>query len=603
MSQIRRSQFLTTYGPGAIIEGVNGPRIILSSELSEVFQGNLSRFEITDQRFSQAMLDGAGILRLPSNAELGKPETKSIYRTKRFPSWSLCTKHNILYQKITDDEKACPQCKPLKDKWEAWRLASRQAIRFVRTCPAGHLDDVDWIGIIQHLKPNCRPGYLLWHGSGALKYITVECPFCKGKINLGWAYSRAWPCSGRFPEKESEGTGPQRPGCNEEARIIQRGAANLRIPEIETALIIPRCDTNLHRLLQISEIYTALVSQLTVIQSKNDFLRILANLVQRKKIEQSIINEIDRYDEEEILRAIKEILNLGVPQSAYELRRDELGALLNAATCGHPPEPPKRPGDVPRFEVHKCAVRIVTWNNFSLRVTPVSRLTVLMVQRGYKRIPAGKIGDAQTVPVLFELPSEPGRKWYIGAELSGEGIFLDLSPAQSSYRFPRLDGKIAKQWWSAWNSPQEYVGNNLLSGSQHQFHPLFVWWHTFAHRLINALSVDSGYSSASIRERIFLDVNEKTGEASGGLLLYTAQPGGDGTLGGLIALVPEFERVLERALYNLDNCSNDPLCGEEEFGPQKYNGAACYACTMISETSCEHRNMSLDRNLLLEEGL
>jgi hypothetical protein len=115
--------------------------------------------------------------------------------------------------------------------------------------------------------------------------------------------------------------------------------------------------------------------------------------------------------------------------------------------------------------------------------------------------------------------------------------------------------------------------------------------------------VDSGYSSASIRERIFLDVDNETGEASGGLLLYTAQPGGDGTLGGLIALVPEFERVLERALYNLDSCSNDPLCGEEEFGPQKYNGAACYACALISETSCEHRNMSLDRKLLLEGWL
>ena len=85
-----------------------------------------------------------------------------------------------------------------------------------------------------------------------------------------------------------------------------------------------------------------------------------------------------------------------------------------------------------------------------------------------------------------------------------------------------------------------------------------------------------------------------------GVLLYTAQPGGDGTLGGLIALVPQFERVLSVALRELDSCSNDPLCGEETFDAGKYNGPACYSCALISETSCEHRNMKLDRRLLLD---
>lgn len=603
MSQIRRSQFLTTYGPGAIIEGTSGPRIILSPELSGAFQINLSPFEITEQRLSQGLLEGAGILRLPSNAELGKPENEILYKTKRFPSWSLCTKHGILYHKVTDNVTACPKCGPLVDKWEAWRFASRQAIRFVRACPAGHLDDVDWVGMIPHQKQNCKPDYLLWQGSGALKNITIECPVCRGKVNLGLAYSRSWPCSGRFPEREADEAGPQRLGCNEEARIIQRGAANLRIPEIETALIIPQCDTNLHRLLQISDIHTALASQLTPVRSKDDVLKILRSLDKRGKVEQSVINEIDQYDQEEILQAINDILHLNIPQSAYEMRRQEFVALLNAASNGYPPEPPKYPGDVPRFEVHKDEVRLVTWNNLPLRVTPVSRLTVLMVQRGYKRIPAGRTAASRTVSTVFELSSEPGRKWYIGSELSGEGIFLDLNLAQGSGNPLRLDGETAHRWRRAWDNPQVYLGNNLFQSDRHQFHPVFVWWHTLSHRLINALSVDSGYSSASIRERIFLDVDNETGEASGGLLLYTAQPGGDGTLGGLIALVPEFERVLERALYNLDSCSNDPLCGEEEFGPQKYNGAACYACALISETSCEHRNMSLDRKLLLEGWL
>ncbi len=547
MPQIRRSQFLTTYGPGAILEGVNGPRVILSPELSDIFSqiNDLTRFEITDQRLSQGLLEGAGILRLPSNAELGKPETKAIYKTRRFPSWSLCTTHNILYRKTQDDEKACPQCSPVEDKREAWRVASRQAIRFVRACPAGHLDDVDWVGIINHLQDDCRPSYLLWHGSGALKNITIECPLCKAKINLGVAYSRPWPCSGRFPEKEA-GSDPFRPGCQEKSRIIQRGAANLRIPEIASALVIPQCDTNLHRLLQISSVYSVVVaSETRPFASKQEFVKNLESLVKRKQLEQETLRQIDSYTEEEIFQAIGQIIGLEISKNAYELRREEFQALLQAAEKGHPPEPPRRFGEVPNFEVQVSQVRPdVYWNNLNFRVTPINRLRVLMVQHAYRCIPAGNIIQAQPVSTVFELPFVPGRKWYIGADLSGEGIFLDLNLKDRPDNQPFLGGKIAESWWQAWHNPDDYLSQSLLSGDKHQFHPLFVWWHTLAHRLINALSVDSGYSSAAIREHIFLDVDEKTGEANGGLLLYTAQPGGDGTLGGLIALVPEFERVL-----------------------------------------------------------
>jgi hypothetical protein len=116
------------------------------------------------------------------------------------------------------------------------------------------------------------------------------------------------------------------------------------------------------------------------------------------------------------------------------------------------------------------------------------------------------------------------------------------------------------------------------------------------------LGIDSGYSSASIRERIYMSRGSRTGELKGGLLLYTTQPGGDGSMGGLISLVPEFERVLDSANRNLDLCSNDPLCSEEVVRGDICNGSACYACMLLSETSCEHRNMFLDRNLLRKEG-
>jgi len=152
------------------------------------------------------LLGGASIVRIPSNAELGVPDTQSVYHTIPFPSWALCTRHHVLYQKRPNEtpRRACPRCNMYEHDAQAWKQVRQQAIRFVQICPKGHLDDVNWPGIIDHRNPGCQPPYLEWRGSGsALRNIEIVCPRCKGHMNLGYAYGRAWPCSGRFPERES----------------------------------------------------------------------------------------------------------------------------------------------------------------------------------------------------------------------------------------------------------------------------------------------------------------------------------------------------------------------------------------------------------------
>jgi Domain of unknown function (DUF1998) len=210
---------------------------------------------------------------------------------------------------------------------------------------------------------------------------------------------------------------------------------------------------------------------------------------------------------------------------------------------------------------------------------------VVMVQLGYRRL------DGGPDDLVSSLYVEGQNRWLPGVELHGEGVFLDLTPevpgGQSAEAQPPLDDRDGQAWMTEWRR----------AGDLHT-HPVFVWWHTLAHRLVLALAIDSGYSSASIRERVYVRIDPATGAAIGGILLYTAQPGGDGTLGGLIALIPRFERILHAALRDVDACSNDPLCCEEQYGPGRSSGAACYACGFISETSCEFRNMYLDRNLL-----
>src|SRR5208283_412375 len=81
--------------------------------------------------------------------------------------------------------------------------------------------------------------------------------------------------------------------------------------------------------------------------------------------------------------------------------------------------------------------------------------------------------------------------------------------------------------------------------------------------------------------------------------------GGQGTLGGLSGMAEQAGALLARATKRLALCSNDPICAEHSSGSDDYplQGAACHACLLVPETSCEARNSRLDRGLLAKTVL
>lgn len=131
----------------------------------------------------------------------------------------------------------------------------------------------------------------------------------------------------------------------------------------------------------------------------------------------------------------------------------------------------------------------------------------------------------------------------------------------------------------------------------------YVLLHSFAHALIRQLALECGYATASIRERIYCRDPGEDGEAMAGVLLYTAAPDSEGTLGGLVSLGrPEsLGRHLDQALQSLTLCASDPLCAENRPTTQQLalHGAACHACLFAPETSCERGNRYLDRSVLV----
>ncbi|MFZ0827956.1 MAG: DUF1998 domain-containing protein [Verrucomicrobiia bacterium] len=125
--------------------------------------------------------------------------------------------------------------------------------------------------------------------------------------------------------------------------------------------------------------------------------------------------------------------------------------------------------------------------------------------------------------------------------------------------------------------------------------------HSLAHILINQLVFECGYSTASLRERLYVSPDSAAPMAA--LMIYTAAGDAEGTLGGLVRLGrPErLGPVVRRALGRASWCSADPVCSEHlgGQGSKLANLAACHACVLLPETSCETINQGLDRAMVV----
>jgi hypothetical protein len=223
----------------------------------------------------------------------------------------------------------------------------------------------------------------------------------------------------------------------------------------------------------------------------------------------------------------------------------------------------------------------------------VRRLREVRALVGFRRVSPDS--EAKLVPVDLGF----GLNWYPGVAVHGEGVFLWLSEGAVSAWEHEVSSHFAARLVSL-NAVCVKRGWNAATMAT----PRFLMLHTLAHALMRRLAFDAGYSSASLRERIY---SASGPSAMAGILIYTADSDSEGSLGGLVRMgEPErLRRTLVNALRDASWCSADPVCRETEAqGVAGTNAAACHACALVSETSCVHNNALLDRRALVRgEGL
>ena len=237
---------------------------------------------------------------------------------------------------------------------------------------------------------------------------------------------------------------------------------------------------------------------------------------------------------------------------------------------------------------------------FLERILLIDRLRETRALTGFNRIyPERGVSEEQRLEQLWKrVPEWPGR-WLPAYKVFGEGIFIELNlervAAWEVGEKPLQSAHSVEDRYSAAQQGRQLRDRDLT--------PRFLLVHTFAHLLINQLTFECGYSTAALRERLYVSDSETAPMA--GVLIYTAAGDAEGTMGGLVRmgkagyLEPAVLAAVRGALW----CSADPVCMESGMnwgqGPDSCNLAACHNCALVPETACEEFNRFLDRGVLV----
>jgi hypothetical protein len=381
-------------------------------------------------------------------------------------------------------------------------------------------------------------------------------------------------CRGRHPH-----LGRADANCEERLRPVLLGASNSWFPVTLTVLAIPTKGDKLAQLLvDKSDLFSDVGTQAELglalkVLGKSGMLASLAD-----------------YKADEIWVALQAMRGGGDgEQESPDLKRPEWDAFTS-------PNPPQ---NWPDFMVTRINAPKGFESKFDFTVV-AERLREVNALIGFTRVePPEEAKEGGAPPPRAPLANGK-HDWIPATEVRGEGIFLRFNSQRLAEWLARPSVKAREA--ALLEGHRAFRAARKLSPPEENFPGItYVLLHTFAHILIRELALECGYSAASVRERIYASEYGDTPEMAG-VLVYTAAPDSDGTLGGLAQLgqPDRLGELIAQALARAKICASDPLCAEHVPNRDRsLHGAACHACSFVAETSCEIGNRYLDRSLLV----
>lgn len=587
---VRFSHLMTYSGVGAIARDKDDLLVsVVDTRYWTDESGNISAENIPYVERVKSALGLSQDLRKPPEAkelENGKIEGNYI-PTVLFPSFFRCKKCRMLHQNLwskTDqksvDNVKCEHCNSRLEQL-SWCASST----------LGELAEVPWHYVChQGSSVKCEVDYTnsyLKLTNIANGKLQIECTRCFSK-NRDVQKSKLTRLNTIQPWIYQQGE--QLPPQN--ISILEVNDPRIYSPSTMNALVIPpesRVDksTVINRLFNNSKF-------------RHDFDTARNNLQKKRVLKQAATKY--RCSVDEISAAMRQIEDgypfLNVIESG-DLFKDEYDAFLAVME------------DVSDEEDFVTVHKTSNWKDLGDSLTDelllinklvdnlivVKRLREIQVFKGFSRLPAQKENtkpesgtENEKEEKVITAPDIVGKSdWLPAIELFGEGLFFTLNENILS-EWESIPGVMKR----ANEVEHRYENSDLLFDFDLTVTPRFLLLHTISHLLIRELESVAGYPAASLKERIYHSKDNKMA----GILIYTAVPDIAGTLGGIIenAQPREFLKLLSGSFKHAQWCSHDPVCTEHlGQGPSWLNRAACHACALLPETSCEFGNVFLDR--------
>lgn len=448
--------------------------------------------------------------------------------------------------------------------------------RFLVVCEAGHLDEFPYVEFVHGGKSNpCAGPKLTMRDSASTlgPRVTVRCVECAASRNIAEVAGRdRWDrlpaCRGRHPHLQSFEP------CGRRLKLMILGASNMWFSVTASALHLPQGQTVADQVAAHWELLGQLPTQ-EVVQNVVDGM--------------SDLRALRDVPGEQVWEVIQALRASGGP-SATEASGDLLQAewrLLARPTTDRTDEDFRAAPTPPPAGYEGLLDQVVL----------VSRLREVQALLGFTRLNAPDRRELEPDNRLVLSRGAP--TWVPAFEQRGEGVFLQLREdrvrewEQRVAEHPRITA--LQRAFVRWSLTRGRPVDDTLPI------PRFVLLHTLSHLLLRQVALECGYSSSSIRERLYVGTPE---EPATGILLSTAASDSEGTLGGLVDLgtADILKRLLDQTIRDARRCSSDPLCAEHvpSDPSDTLHNAACHACLFASETSCETNNRWLDRALVVD---